>query len=155
MNKNKYIESAKVDSCLEVLGVLQFKNTIENLCLYWFDGVNNFDNHKDVQLLTKYIFLGGAFGNSQNQEAGSLAKSGKKKTSLAAKLFPSMDTMINFYGSFLKNHNWLLPLYWLSLTIERLLRFDKKSKAKLKIIKSLSDEDIKNTKEVFTICGLI
>ena len=42
MNKNKYIESAKVDSCLEVLGVLQFKNTIENLCLYWFDGVNNF-----------------------------------------------------------------------------------------------------------------
>ena len=111
MNKNKYIESAKVDSCLEVLGVLQFKNTIENLCLYWFDGVNNFDNHKDVQLLTKYIFLGGAFGNSQNQEAGSLAKSGKKKTSLAAKLFPSMDTMINFYGSFLKNHKWLLPLY--------------------------------------------
>lgn len=155
MNKNKYIESAKVDSCLEVLGILQFKNTIENLCLYWFDGVNNFDNHKDVQLLTKYIFLGGAFGNSQNQEAGSLAKSGKKKTSLAAKLFPSMDTMINFYGSFLKNHKWLLPLYWLRLNIERLLRFDKKSKAKLKIIKSLSDEDIKNTKEVFTICGLI
>ena len=105
--------------------------------------------------MTKYIFLGGAFGNSQNQESGALVKLGKDKTSLIAKIFPSINVMINFYGSFLKKHKWLLPIYWIRLNIERIIRFNYKSKKKLKIIKSLTDNDIKDTKAVFTICGLI
>lgn len=156
MKENNYIKNSDlIDSTLESLGVLQFKNTIENLCLYWFKGENNFQNNKDIELLTKYIFLGGAFGNSQNQESGALVKLGKDKTSLIAKIFPSINVMINFYGSFLKKHKWLLPIYWIRLNIERIIRFNYKSKKKLKIIKSLTDNDIKDTKAVFTICGLI
>lgn len=156
MKENNYIKNSDlIDSTLESLGVLQFKNTIENLCLYWFKGENNFQNNKDIELLTKYIFLGGAFGNSQNQESGALVKLGKDKTSLIAKIFPSINVMINFYGSFLKKHKWLLPIYWIRLNIERIIRFNYKSKKKLKIIKSLTDDDIKDTKAVFTICGLI
>lgn len=144
-----------IDKTLEDLGLLCFKNTIEKLCLYWFDRKNYFADGQDVELITRYILRGGAFGHTKNQESSLIARRGGQEASLLNKIFPSLERMVNYYGEFLGSHKYLLPAYWVRLNISRLLHYDKNSRKKLKVINSISDQDVEQTRKVLDMCGLI
>ena len=88
------------------------------------------------------------------QETNAIVKRGDSKFSLRKKIFPEMETMVNYYGTFLDRHKYLLPFYWLRLNFERLFLRSTRSRQSLSNMSAITEENISDTRDVMKICGL-
>lgn len=144
-----------VNTELSKLDLYKFNNTIRPFVDYWFGTETPKGlSQSQIDLITKYILTGGAFGSKKQQEINSIVSRGDKTQSLRKKFFPGITTMINYYGGFLNNHRYLLPYYWLKLNITRLFHYNKDTKKIMKNISSITEAEISQTEDVMKLCGL-
>ena len=141
---------------LEILKLKTFEYNIRHLALRWFDNETITDNELEhtLNLLGKYIFYGGAFGIITQQEVNAIVSRNDTKISWRKKIFPNLNIMIDYYGSVLKKHRWLLPLYWIRLNCKRLFLEHKKLKDSINRLNNISCKRIETTKELMNRCGL-
>lgn len=155
---------------LEKIGLVKFHNVVKNIVNYWFKGeikdlnsqtknslcqnINHSLSPDETDLIAKYILRNGAFGKKKQQETNAIVKRGDSKVSLRKKIFPEMETMVNYYGVFLDSHKCLLPFYWLRLNFERLFLRGTQSRQSLSNISAITKENISDTRDVMKICGL-
>ena len=107
---------------------------------------------KAIDLISEYIFENGAFGNISQQSANEAATGSTSSTK--EKIFPSKQTMANYYGDVIANHPSTIPFYWVRLTFERVFKHHYKTKIKIKSISNVSKAQKEKTKQLFEICGL-
>lgn len=113
-----------IENQLKQLDAYDFEQTFRSLAFKMFDG--NLEDRKwwdsfDVkeQEMLSYILDAGTYGNLENSVAHKMGytKGEKKKTSDKAKyifrrLFPSMDTIEEFFPFFYK-HKWAIPFLYI------------------------------------------
>jgi hypothetical protein len=160
------IDYLYIERELSGIGLHKFYLVISTLSENWFcDTDNNLNNsdsfHGGVlsltdyqrQLITKYIFSSGAFGNTIQKEANIVAARGGKKSSLLKKIFPDINTMVNYYGTILDKHKFLLPFYWIKLNISRIMR-SYQDRDILSSINAVSEKKVADSYDILDICGL-
>lgn len=140
---------------LSKIHLAKFNETIKALVNHWFacEPFSNFQK-EDMDLLTAYIFRSGAFGTKKQQEVNMISFRGDKKLSIRKKLFPGIETMINYYGKSLSKHKYLLPLYWIRLNADRLFHYNQKTKKVIRNISSITESEISKTEKIMKLCGL-
>ncbi|MBR2191232.1 MAG: nucleotidyltransferase family protein [Eubacterium sp.] len=151
--KNHYqdLDSEYTEKIFKELSLDKFENTITDLCKYWFED-NISSDKKAIDLISEYIFENGAFGNISQQSANEVATGSTSSTK--EKIFPSKQTMANYYGDVITNHPSTIPFYWVRLTFERIFKNHDKTKVKIKSISNVSEAQKEKTKQLFEICGL-
>ncbi len=151
--KNHYsdLDSNYTEKIFKELSLGKFEQNISWLCKYWFEDFIPSDKEA-IDLISEYIFKNGAFGNISQQSANEAATGSASSTK--EKIFPSKQTMANYYGDVITNHPSTIPFYWIRLTIERVFRNHNKTKIKIKSISNVSETQKEKTKELFEICGL-
>ena len=151
--KNHYrgIKQNYVQKIFKELSLCKFEQLITDLCNYWFkDSIPS--DKKAIDLIAEYIFENGAFGNISQQSVNE-ATTGSS-VGIKEKVFPSKQTMSNYYGDVINNHPVTIPIYWIRLTFERLFKNRDKTKNKMNSISNISEIQKEKTKELFKICGL-
>lgn len=171
MLKNFDIDWEYVDNQLKEIDLFKFNETIRFLISDWFDtelseNLNekssrqmnqkdlNIRTSKQMELLTKYILKGGAFGSKKQQEINHMISGEDKKLTIRKKIFPNMTTMINYYGQTLRRHKYLLPFYWIRLNLSRLLHFNQETKTTMNNITAITESEISEAEKIMDICGL-
>lgn len=151
--KNHYqdLDSEYTEKIFKELSLDKFENKVTNLCKYWFENSIPSDK-KSIELLSEYIFENGAFGNISQQSTNEAVNNSSKV--IREKVFPSKQTMANYYGDVITNHPITIPFYWVRLTFERLFTNHNKTKSKIKTISNISETQKVKTKELFEMCGL-
>ena len=151
--KNHYqdLDSVYTEKFFKELSLNKFENKVTDLCEYWFED-NIRSDKKTIDLISEYIFENGAFGNISQQSANEAATGSTSSTK--EKIFPSKQTMANYYGDIITNHPITIPFYWIRLTFERLFKNHDKTKSKIKTISNVSEAQKEKTKQLFEICGL-
>lgn len=141
---------------LEVLKLKTFEYNVRKLAFNWFEEETISDDNlkHTLDLLGKFIFYGGAFGLKSQQEVNAIVSRNDTKVSWHKKIFPDLNIMVDYYGSILKKHKWLLPFYWLRLNCKRLFKDRKNLKDNINRISNISDDHIATTKELMDRCGL-
>ena len=146
-NQFTELDTNYVDKVLKELSLDKFDQLIALLCNYWFNNYDPTNEEKEaISLLSEYIFTNGAFGNIAQQSVNESA------TGVKGKVFPSKETMANYYGDIIIKHPITIPFYWIRLTLTRI--FSGKTRNKLKTISNMSETHQTKTKELFDICGL-
>ena len=151
INHYQDLDSAYTEKIFKELSLDKFENTITDLCKYWFED-NISSDKKAIDLISEYIFKNGAFGNISQQSANEVATGSTSSTK--EKIFPSKQTMANYYGDVINNHPSTIPFYWVRLTFERIFKNHDKTKVKIKSISNVSEAQKEKTKQLFEICGL-
>ncbi|MFQ9516409.1 MAG: nucleotidyltransferase family protein [Eubacterium sp.] len=140
------------------LGILKlniFERNLRMLVSFWFgDFKPDEDTSRTLELLGNYLFSNGAFGRKSQQEANAIVAREDTKISWRKKIFPDRNTMIDYYGSILKRHVWLLPFYWIRLNFKRIFINRKELKNNINCLNSISNENIERTRELMNRCGL-
>lgn len=140
---------------LQYLGLDIFENNLRMLVNNWF---GNYEPDQDttvtLELLGTYLFSGGAFGLKSQREVNAVVERNDKNFSWRKKIFPNMNIMIDYYGSTIKKHPYLLPLYWIRLNFKRLFIDRKKLKNNINLINSISNQQVEDTRELMKRCGL-
>lgn len=140
---------------LQYLGLDIFENNLRMLVNNWF---GNYEPDQDttvtLELLGTYLFSGGAFGLKSQREVNAVVGRNDKNFSWRKKIFPNMNIMIDYYGSTIKKHPYLLPLYWIRLNFKRLFIDRKKLKNNINLINSISNQQVEDTRELMKRCGL-
>lgn len=151
--KNHYqdLDSEYAEKIFKELSLDKFENTVTDLCKYWFED-NIPSNKKAIGLISEYIFENGAFGNISQQSVNEAATGSTSSTK--EKIFPSKQTMANYYGDIITNHPSTIPFHWIRLTFERIFKNHDKTKIKIKSISNVSETQKEKTKQLFEICGL-
>ena len=151
--KNHYqdLDSEYTKKKFKELSLDKFENKMTVLCKYWFEDTIPSDK-KSIELLSEYILENGAFGSTSQQSANEAVNN--SSTGIREKVFPSKQTMANYYGDIITNHPITIPFYWIRLTFERLFKNHDKTKSKIKTISNISETQKEKTKELFEICGL-
>ncbi len=151
--KNHYsdLDSNYTEKVFKELSLDKFEQNIFDLCKYWFEDFIPSDK-EPIVLISEYIFENGAFGNISQQSANEAATGSASSTK--EKIFPSKQTMANYYGDVITNHPSTIPFYWIRLTFERVFRNHNKTKIKIKSISNVSETQKEKTRELFEICGL-
>ena len=147
--KNRFIELDRdyVNKTFKDLSLDKFEHMITLLCRYWFENYNPTDEEKEsINLISEYIFTNGAFGNIAQQSVN------ESTTGIKGKVFPSKETMANYYGDIIIKHPVTIPFYWIRLTLTRI--FSSKTRNKLKSMSNMSETHQAKTIELFEICGL-
>lgn len=141
---------------LEHLKLKTFEYNVRHLAFNWFGGETISDNDlkHTLDLLGNYIFYSGAFGQTSQKEVNAIVSRKDTKVSWCKKIFPDLNTMIDYYGSILNKHKWLLPFYWIRLNFKRLFVDRKNLKSNINIMNNISDKRIETTKELMNRCGL-
>ena len=135
INHYQDLDSAYTEKIFKELSLDKFENTITDLCKYWFED-NISSDKKAIDLISEYIFKNGAFGNISQQSANEVATGSTSSTK--EKIFPSKQTMANYYGDVINNHPSTIPFYWVRLTFERIFKNHDKTKVKIKSISNVS-----------------
>lgn len=151
--KNHYqdLDSEYTKRIFKELSLDKFEQKICGLYKYWFED-NIPSDKKAIDLISEYIFENGVFGNISQQSANESVNN--SSTGIREKVFPSKQTMSNYYGDIITNHPITIPFYWIRLTFERLFINHDKTKSKIKTISNISETQKEKTKELFEICGL-
>ena len=151
--KNHYqdLDSEYTKRIFKELSLDKFEQKICGLYKYWFED-NIPSDKKAIDLISEYIFENGAFGNISQQSANESVNN--SSTGIREKVFPSKQTMANYYGDIITNHPITIPFYWIRLTFERLFKNHNRTKIKIKSISNVSETQKEKTKELFEICGL-
>ena len=141
------LDKEYVNKKFRELSLEKFNYMISLLCNYWFNNYNPTDEEKEsINLISEYIFTNGAFGNIAQQSVN------ESTTGIKGKVFPSKETMANYYGDIIIKNPITIPFYWIRLTITRI--FSSKTRNKLKSMSSMSETHQTKTKELFEICGI-
>lgn len=146
-NHFENLDRQYVEKILTELSLNKFEQQMINLYQYWFEDCAPSDKEA-TDLLSEYIFANGAFGNIKQQSVNE-SSSGIKR-----KIFPSKETLANYYGDIVINYPVTIPLYWIRLNTDRLFRNPKKTRIKLKTISDVSDIQQEKANKIFDICGL-
>lgn len=151
--KNHYsdLDSNYTEKIFKELSLGKFEQNISWLCKYCFEDFIPSDKEA-IDLISEYIFKNGAFGNISQQSANEAATGSASSTK--EKIFPSKQTMANYYGDVITNHPSTIPFYWIRLTFERVFNNHNKTKIKIKSISNVSESQKEKTKQLFEICGL-
>lgn len=141
---------------LESVQLKTFEYNLRQLAFLWFDNkdINDKDLKRTLDLLGRFIFYGGAFGLKSQKEVNAIVSRKDSKLSWRKKIFPDLSTMVDYYGTILKKHKWLLPFYWLRLNFKRVFIERKNIKNNINMINNISDRHIEITKELLNRCGL-
>ena len=150
-NHSQDLDSEYTKRIFKELSLDKFEQKIYGLYKYWFED-NIPSDKKAIDLISEYIFENGAFGNISQQSANETVNN--SSTGIREKVFPSKQTMSNYYGDIITNHPITIPFYWIRLTFERLFKNHDKTKSKIKTISNISETQKEKTKELFEICGL-
>lgn len=147
--KNHYSETDQeyVNDILKELELDSFEKQIDNLCNYWFEEVIPTDK-ESISLLSEYIFANGAFGSIAQQSVN------ETSSGHSSKIFPTKETMANYYGDVINEHPATIPFYWVKLNCVRLFKNHEKTKKKMESMSNISEEQKEKTKRLFEICGL-
>lgn len=149
LNTYKNLNRQYINYELSSIGLDVFEEKIRLLSSVWFgNAVPHKDDFRTLELLESYIFAGGAFGAKSQQEINNIIARNAGGFSLIRKIFPSPDEMVDYYGSFLKKHPYLLPVYWIRLNFNRIFFNRKNSTASFKIMRQISKEPIRLTQEL-------
>lgn len=149
LNTYKNLNRQYINDELSSIGLDVFEEKIRLLSSVWFgNAVPHKDDFRTLALLESYIFAGGAFGAKSQQEINNIIARNAGGFSLIRKIFPSPDEMVDYYGSFLKKHPYLLPVYWIRLNFNRIFFNRKNSTASFKIMRQISKEPIRLTQEL-------
>ena len=129
-----------IEEQLDILKLSTFHKNIQTLALQWFANQKPNSNSKRItMLISKYIFSSGAFGVKSQQEMNAIVRRNDDHVSLRKKIFPNRNTMVDYYGSILKKHSWLIPFYWIRLNFNRIIINRKNLKNNINIINSKKD----------------
>lgn len=141
---------------LELVQLKTFEYNLRQLATLWFDGkdITDKDLERTLDLLGKFIFYGGAFGLKAQQEVNAIVSRNDTKLSWRKKIFPDLNTMVDYYGTILKKHKWLVPFYWIRLNFKRIFIERKKLKDNIGRLNDISDKHIKTAKELLDRCDL-
>ncbi len=145
------LDSNYTEKVFKEFSLDKFEQNIFDLCKYWLEDFIPSDKEAIV-LISEYIFENGAFGNISQQSANEAATGSTSSTK--EKIFPSKQTMANYYGDVITHHPSTIPFYWVRLTFERVFKNHNKTKIKIKSISNVSETQKEKTKELFEICGL-
>lgn len=150
-NHSQDLDSEYTKRIFKELSLDKFEQNICGLYKYWFED-NIPSDKKAIDLISEYIFENGAFGNISQQSVNEAATGSTSSTK--EKIFPSKQTMANYYGDVITNHPSTIPFYWVRLTFERIFKNHDKAKIKIKSISNVSEVQKEKTKQLFEICGL-
>lgn len=141
---------------LEHLKLNTFEYNVRHLVGCWFgdETVANDDFKRTLDLLGHYIFYSGAFGLTSQKEINAIVYRNDMAVSWRKKIFPDLNTMVDYYGSILKKHKWLVPFYWIRLNFKRIFIDRKNLKSNINRLNNISDANISFTKELMDRCGM-
>lgn len=154
-NSNINMDTSYVHEELNKIGLETFESNVRILLKCWFeDFVPDENTAETITMMTKYFFRSGAFGTKTQQETNHIIENGQTKLSMIQKIFPNQKTMVNYYGNALKKYPFLIPFYWIRLNFTRLFITRKRSKKSFVVLNKITDERIRDTKELMKRCGL-
>lgn len=158
MNAYTNLNYEYIGNELDILGLKTFDTNIRMLAKKWFGDDTRInadsDTARTLELLGNYIFKSGAFGLKSQQEINAIVERNDSKVSWIKKIFPDKNTMVDYYGSVLKKHPWLIPFYWIRLNFKRIIVDRKNIKINIQRMNNISDERIEQTKELMERCGM-
>lgn len=144
-----------INNELKTIGLEIFERNLRLLVSFWFGNYKpDSDTARTLELLGNYLFLGGAFGKKSQQETNAIVERKDTKVSWRKKIFPAKNTMVDYYGSILKKHPYLIPVYWIRLNFKRIFFDRKELKNNINRLHNISDDHIELTRELMERCGL-
>lgn len=156
MMRNTYtdLDEDYIQKTFRLLSLDVFESRLKQLVDVWFNHVTpEPEDARILELMTEYIFSGGAFGTTLQKETNSAASQDKNHIPMLRKIFPDKNTMVNYYGSAILKHPLLLPFYYIRLNCKRLFFDWKQSKKVLKSMNRITEDRIQKTKELMDRCG--
>lgn len=151
--KKKALNEQYLNSELEKVQLLKFKNAIEDLAEYWF-GEKEFT--EELAVLHEYVLTCGTYGQRSNSAAIGGDSESVKKTKfkfLMRTLFPSLRTMRTMYPV-LKKAPILLPFTWVARWFAVLFKRRKNVGAVIHAMNGIDGERIEKVEKVMAITDI-
>lgn len=158
-NKNHHddVDRQYIANELERLGLHVFDNKIRELSEVWF---NDAKSSEDIVLIAEYVISSGVFGTTDKLEENKLAEQKINKDSNELKIvnyikniFPAYKVMVGQYGEWLKRYPFLLPVAWIRINIERVVRRPENVKRRVRDISKVYGKSIDSRTKLFRIMG--